>query len=626
MALFAKKEETLNERIKKLRKKKGMTQLELAEKVYVTDKAVSKWETGEGNPEITILIELAKIFEVSLDYLLTGKEKEPEVIVISKMELCCKNDDVELFNTISLQGKDESGHLITFYLEKYDCYNVYKAFVKNVGVKSLFSSTARGTSTYDRETIMKLMFKYSDVASLEEINFFEHTMYRDQWGHIQKDARYLGNGNYNVYNSKLVETLLPLLSDESSIITRILSINEKNMVDSVVNWQIVYTNILGYAVKEGRKAISDKIISTIIGLNNKAVNEYEKAIKNEEDRKKGHHSFVVAEANIIDNGQIHGNVRYFKYSVVAVPVVILESLLNSGDIENVKILNNFNKLFKAEFLADGIINAECMKKEGKVSKDDIFITSCMEFGVVNIDKLLKCNDFKLIKYAFENYPICFQEMLEDYLTRKQYRELYEFSVDNDFSSIANAVLCLSIEGSGIEGIKSAIKSVSEDVYLKGNAYDVNRKHFVIQKNYSYWDNRKPLPRITSEELKDKILKDLQLKIDKETLTNGLTKEYFESLLQSNNLELLVIKLCVKLEAILKCDYKYEGTFEEMLSKFTEKHGYEDDGWGYNVESNRSKLFHKLRKYRNGIVHPEQAKEALTVDELKSLIKYVCELG
>ena len=250
----------------------------------------------------------------------------------------------------------------------------------------------------------------------------------------------------------------------------------------------------------------------------------------------------------------------------------------------------------------------------------------MEFGTVNIDKLLKCNDFKLIKYAFENYPICFQEMLEVYLTKKQYRELYEFAVDNEFSSIANSVLCLSIEGRGIEGIKSAIKSVSENVYLSGNAFDVNRKHFVIQKPYGYWDNRKPLPRITSEELKDKILKDLQLKIDKETLTNGLTKEYFESLLQSNNLELLVIKLCVKIEAILKCDYKYEGTFEEMLSKFTEKNGYEDDGWGYNVESDRSKLFHKLRKYRNGIVHPEQSKEVLTVDELKSLIKYVCDLG
>ena len=626
MGLFTKKEETLNDRIKKLRKKKGMTQLELAEKVHVTDKAVSKWETGEGNPEITILIELAKLFEVSLDYLLTGKEKEPEVIVISKMELSCKNDDVELFNTIDIQGKDESGHLITYYLEKYNCPKVYKAFIKRAGVKNILSSNSRGTFTYDKETIMKLMFKYSDVESLEDINFFEHTLYRDQWGSIQNNARYSGDGNYRVFNNKLVESLLPLMSDDSSILTRILSIHEKYMLNSIVNWQIVYTNILNYALKEGRKSISDKIIKIIIELNNKSVSDYEEARKNEDERKKSRHRFVTGEARMIDNGQVYDNVRYCNYSVIAVPVAIIESFLNSGDIESAKILNNFNKLFKAEFVADGTINAESMKKDGKASKDDIFITSCMEFGTINIDKLLKCNDFKLIKYAFENYPICFQEMLEVYLTKKQYRELYEFAVDNEFSSIANAVLCLSIEGRGIEGIKSAIKSVSENVYLNGNAFDVNRKHFVIQKPYGYWDNRKPLPRITSEELKDKILKDLQLKIDKETLTNGLTKEYFESLLQSNSLELLVIKLCVKLEAILKCDYKYEGTFEEMLSKFTEKHGYEDDGWGYNVESNRSKLFHKLRKYRNGIVHPEQSKEVLTADELKSLIKYVCDLG
>ena len=624
MGLFTKKVETLNDRIKNLRKKKGMTQLELAEKVHVTDKAVSKWETGEGNPEITILIELANIFEVSLDYLLTGKEKAPEIIVMSKMELSCKEDNVELCRGIDFQGKDESGRYINYYIEKYNCPNVYKSFISRIGVKNIFSSSIG--SVYNTEQVLKLMFRYGDVESLEAMNFFEHTMRRDQWGYIVNDARYSGNGNYNVYNSKLVESLLPLLPEESPILTRILSINEKNMLNSIINWQVVYTNILGYAVKEGKKLISDKIIKTIIELNNKSINDYEAARKKEDERKKDRHHFVLAEARTIDNGQVYDNVRYCNYSVIAVPVTIIENLLASGDIENAKILNNFNKLFKAQFVADGTINAESMKRDGKASKDDIFITSCMEFGTVNIDKLLKCNDFKLIKYAFENYPICFQEMLEIYLTKKQYRELYEFAVDNDFSSIANAVLCLSIEVRGIEGIKSAIKSASEDVYLKGNAYDVNRKHFVIQKNYRYWDNRKPLPRITSEELKDKILKDLQLKIDKETLTNGLTKEYFESLLQSNNLELLVIKLCVKLEAILKCDYKYEGTFEEMLSKFTEKHGYEDDGWGYNVESDRSKLFHKLRKYRNGIVHPEQSKEVLTVDELKSLIKYVCDLG
>lgn len=52
-------------------------------------------------------------------------------------------------------------------------------------------------------------------------------MRRDQWGYIVNDARYSGSGHSNIYSSKLVESLLPLLPDESSILTRILSINEK---------------------------------------------------------------------------------------------------------------------------------------------------------------------------------------------------------------------------------------------------------------------------------------------------------------------------------------------------------------------------------------------------------------
>lgn len=121
-----------------------------------------------------------------------------------------------------------------------------------------------------------------------------------------------------------------------------------------------------------------------------------------------------------------------------------------------------------------------------------------------------------------------------------------------------------------------------------------------------------------------------MKIDKQTLTNGLTREYFEKLYNDKNYELLVIKLCVRLEAILKCDFHYEGTFEEMLSKYSKKHGYDsiDDGWGYmdTVEKEENKIFHMLRKYRNDIVHAEKNQESLSDDELKLAIEYVLKLG
>lgn len=52
--------------ILQLRKEKGWTQLELAEKLNITDKAVSKWERGVGFPDIKMIEPLAEIFNVSV--------------------------------------------------------------------------------------------------------------------------------------------------------------------------------------------------------------------------------------------------------------------------------------------------------------------------------------------------------------------------------------------------------------------------------------------------------------------------------------------------------------------------------------------------------------------------------
>ena len=61
--------------VSKLRKQSRMTQAELAEKLNVSSKAVSKWETGLGYPEITLLPKIASVFGVSVDYLITGERR-----------------------------------------------------------------------------------------------------------------------------------------------------------------------------------------------------------------------------------------------------------------------------------------------------------------------------------------------------------------------------------------------------------------------------------------------------------------------------------------------------------------------------------------------------------------------
>ena len=71
--------------ISELRQANGMTQLELAEKLNYSDKTISKWERAESSPDISILIEIARIFNVSLDYLVESEHTKTQTTV-SKSE------------------------------------------------------------------------------------------------------------------------------------------------------------------------------------------------------------------------------------------------------------------------------------------------------------------------------------------------------------------------------------------------------------------------------------------------------------------------------------------------------------------------------------------------------------
>ena len=64
------------ETIKRLREKKKLTQKELAEKLMVSDKTISKWETNKGLPDLCILSDLANALSVSVPELLTGDVAE----------------------------------------------------------------------------------------------------------------------------------------------------------------------------------------------------------------------------------------------------------------------------------------------------------------------------------------------------------------------------------------------------------------------------------------------------------------------------------------------------------------------------------------------------------------------
>ena len=69
-----------NRKLQEMRKQRGLTQEELAEALYVSRTAISKWESGRGTPSIDSLKSIAKFFSVTIDELLSGED----VLTIAK--------------------------------------------------------------------------------------------------------------------------------------------------------------------------------------------------------------------------------------------------------------------------------------------------------------------------------------------------------------------------------------------------------------------------------------------------------------------------------------------------------------------------------------------------------------
>ena len=99
-----------------LRKEKGMTQAQLAELLGVTNKAVSKWETGEAMPETSLLLPLSRIFDVTVDELLEGKRNiDNDNAKEIENQQVNKNTSQEY----TFKDKDEDKELIDEYIKRH---------------------------------------------------------------------------------------------------------------------------------------------------------------------------------------------------------------------------------------------------------------------------------------------------------------------------------------------------------------------------------------------------------------------------------------------------------------------------------------------------------------------------
>lgn len=164
--------ETIGKFISKKRKEKGFTQKELAEKIGVTDKAVSKWERGLGCPDVSILELLANQLDVSILEILKGRMVENEVIKLTEA-----NDYVkESLNYSKVQTKEK----LKIILSKLICFfiiligtiliilNIFHCFYLNCQYDNIFNSTIFQSDIEKIEKNIKIIKDHQGIYNDED--------------------------------------------------------------------------------------------------------------------------------------------------------------------------------------------------------------------------------------------------------------------------------------------------------------------------------------------------------------------------------------------------------------------------------------------------------------------------
>ena len=592
---------SIGKTIAELRKEKGWTQVELAEKLQVSDKAVSKWEKDDAFPSVEFFPILASLFGVSIDFLMTGKAPEKEIVLMSKIQLCAKNDDVSMLSGISVNSKDENGKTLADYVLQYESVKVYNA-CKNLH----FSHADNIRMALIANNIERLnTLKIKELAHKSDSNIVPQHL-RTTMAIITDEILHLIVDDPRVSDATFDYLIAPLNEEP------------KYKKSSQNVWYWVIPHLIHMCYEAGKTEKLNKLLAVSL-----ATNEWASQQRTGD--------------SVHRHREINLGSQYAEdmFGIIIIAKKTFELALSNGDIEMVEAFNKINSVplqivSQSRYVANADeIRVAKLRKDDSIGADELSVQAALHCGVLCIDEILATKNYKLIKKALETYPVTtyelkcsFIESALDYLEKKNWRSLFEYAVDNGYKTLVKCVLARDVESS-----KKFLNSLFEyigDITYPDSAKS-NSNHMVLRdRTRAGKDHASKMAFILT--CKKQIIDDCALQLDMERVTDDLDEAYFRNELAKGNFEIVIIKLCVRLEAVLRGKYHLEGDFSEMINQYCSKYGTEDDGWGYNVEAGFVKYLHKLRKCRNSIVHSERSEEVMSIEEIKFCIEYICRMG
>lgn len=638
---------SIGKTIAELRKAKEWTQVELAERLNISDKAVSKWESEAGYPEITMFPRLADLFGVSIDYLMTGKEVQPEIITMSKAELCAKNDDVTLLKEIDFSQKDESNKCLIDYIKQYESLNVFVA---------LCAADDRAKGAFDLLTFLKFCLLSNHLELLNKKGFWlkpqvcsyrfdspEDIMGLMPVGALEHFGQRQGNDQY----------VCALPDDFFTMIATDKRINEAT-IDFLLGKQrgrkCVWYHAFPYLIDACYEVGNTDLLERLLTLSEEN-NQY--AYDNLKDKRNYVYNYYFIGFQYSKGG--HGLVRILDKT--------LREALQKNDFEMIDRMNSLNRGviswgFNCGVVSDDEIRVAKLKLDKSVSKQEVLVQSAIHDGIIDINELLAVDDIDLIEKTLKEYPVSkfeqiagIHEKLRQALASENWRYIFEYAVDKKAEPLLQYV---------IKGEEDRIRhwidekdkiplgaNTTQDLFLRFESKNPNGKYLNLRTRTKFSGTIAHSPRTAYQNqdssiiytmtdlveyislCKKQVVDDFKANHNAGEVIEELNEEFFRNELAKGNDELVAIKLCVRLEAVLKSKYHYEGDFSEMLERFCKEQGKHlfDDGWGYMVPRMRNFVpyLQKLRKYRNSIVHSEKKVDKMTKEEFEFCIKYICGL-
>lgn len=409
---------SIGKRIIELRKSANMTQAELADKLAVTDKAVSKWERDIGEPNTQSLIEISKIFNVSLDYLLTG-QKNKEEPKMSDVERMAYEDDVEAFNNKYKNygygwlsyAIDNNRKTLVDYIYKHNALNIFARMCED-----------RNMAMYILGSNYKYLYEFIKM-SLEIRNY-----------------KWMGD---NSSQSQNVQPLFDLtqvqIIKKNGPVNKYGENNNLGINEKIIDFIYEREDILEYLIKNRPNYWGNAIAAVL-----------ERMVKNKHPKTEELLKFIEENTNetleFYKQKQLNRD-EYYEYSrfiygirqntnkriIKSFTPVTRETVLYALDNNEYELAERLNKLSGGQ-VSEHEIKMDKVNKDRNMTNKDKLRESVTFEGIVDIDKLIALDDYDLYEETIK-LPVSEKEYALKLTNEKKYRELFSYAIKNNLNHI-----------------------------------------------------------------------------------------------------------------------------------------------------------------------------------------------